>query len=255
MGLSFSELVVILGAGVAILGTKDISRGMRSAGLLAGRAVGFLFQARSAAYKYAQEAQLVELHKEVTHGVQQLDAVRRDLNSGVRFFSNPVTFASSSMMGSGQVGSGLQTKTTTPIASSSAGSSGPNLGGSSNSYPKMAYPSPPPPPKQQQQARQFPEPHIQVPSHPAPMNSGADGHGLPMIPVSAVAAGRAPKWDDRVPTGSDILLDALMEQKVAMHAKSFLESQESPGHADPAAAAPHASNHRTAESHGNGHSP
>ena len=43
-------------------GTKDISNGMRTAGTLAGRAAGFLFQARSAAYKYAQEAQLLEVN-------------------------------------------------------------------------------------------------------------------------------------------------------------------------------------------------
>lgn len=42
-------------------GTKDVPKLAKGAGVLVGRAAGFLFMARSSAYKYAQEAKLVEV--------------------------------------------------------------------------------------------------------------------------------------------------------------------------------------------------
>lgn len=50
-----------------------------------------------------------------------------------------------------------------------------------------------------------------------------------MIPVSAVSAGRAPKWEGKVPLGSDIMLDALMERKVAHQAKKFVQELDGGG--------------------------
>jgi len=52
---------------------------------------------------------------------------------------------------------------------------------------------------------------------------------LCMLPVSAVAAGKAPDRSGTMPTGADIMIDALMEHKVAMQAKRFMEGAASAG--------------------------
>jgi len=46
------------------------------------------------------------------------------------------------------------------------------------------------------------------------------------LPISAVALGKAPSRADSIPTGSDILLDALREEEVAAQAQQFLETDD-----------------------------
>lgn len=50
--------------------------------------------------------------------------------------------------------------------------------------------------------------------------------GLTPLPISAVALGQAPARSDAIPTGSDILLDALREEEVAAHAQQFLDTEQ-----------------------------
>lgn len=54
--------------------------------------------------------------------------------------------------------------------------------------------------------------------------AGSSGIMQPM-PVSAVMAGRAPNRSSTVPTGADIMLDALAEEEVARQAQRFLRQQ------------------------------
>lgn len=49
---------------------------------------------------------------------------------------------------------------------------------------------------------------------------------LQPLPVSAVALGKAPSRSDTIPTGSDVLLDALYEQEVAHQAQQFLNTEQ-----------------------------
>jgi hypothetical protein len=54
---------------------------------------------------------------------------------------------------------------------------------------------------------------------------GDAGEGLQPMPVSAVMAGMAPERGKTVPTGADIMLDALAEEDVAHKARQFLGQQ------------------------------
>ena len=53
----------------------------------------------------------------------------------------------------------------------------------------------------------------------------SDGQLTP-LPLSAVALGKAPERSGSIPTGSDILLDALREEEVAAQAQQFLETDQ-----------------------------
>ena len=64
------------------------------------------------------------------------------------------------------------------------------------------------------------------PEAPASDNApAANGLAHIVLPVSAIAAGRAPKREGQTPSGSDIMLDALAEEEVAHAAMRFMQSQ------------------------------
>jgi hypothetical protein len=54
---------------------------------------------------------------------------------------------------------------------------------------------------------------------------GLRADGLQPMPVSAVAAGRVPDRSSTLPTGADIVMDALAEEDVAQQAALFLRQQ------------------------------
>lgn len=58
----------------------------------------------------------------------------------------------------------------------------------------------------------------------APRPAPPSGNVAGAIPLSAVAAGLAPDRAADTPTGGQIVLDALMEEHVARHAKAFYRS-------------------------------
>jgi hypothetical protein len=90
---------------------------------------------------------------------------------------------------------------------------------------------PPPPPQQQQQAQ--PQQRTQQPPT-ANSSRSLPGH----IPVSAAAAGLLPERAGRVPSGAEMMLDALREERVAHQALEFMRQQQGLGGAPAAAAAP-----------------
>lgn len=54
---------------------------------------------------------------------------------------------------------------------------------------------------------------------------GINEDGLQPMPVSAVTAGRVPNRSSSIPTGADIMLDAIAEEEVAHQALRFLKQQ------------------------------
>mmetsp|Transcript_40018 Transcript_40018/g.95095 ORF Transcript_40018/g.95095 Transcript_40018/m.95095 type:complete len:296 (-) Transcript_40018:152-1039(-) len=267
-GVSFGEILVCVGFGAALLGTKDIPYIARKAGFVVGRTAAFLFKTRESAYKYAQEAQLVEvscwrctfnkhsqrlsrgfwsargtvcvtsvrvldsnwtlrfeirlcaaqtpqLHREVTQGVNQLNNIREELQSGVRFLSNPVTFS-----GSAARDRSGEAPHARPSREVDAALEQPGHQPAGQGDPREAPAAPPPEARLPAEGPPAPE----GPPSPAGPGSGSGG-GAAVLPVSAVSAGIAPDWSGKFPTGSDILLDAVLEQRVAMRAKAFLDAQ------------------------------
>ncbi|CAI5503795.1 unnamed protein product [Closterium sp. Naga37s-1] len=70
------------------LGPKDIPVIARAAGRLTGRAMGFVQAARTKFSSFADQTQLSELQQEVQQAMAQLQAIRHQLNSGVRMLNS-----------------------------------------------------------------------------------------------------------------------------------------------------------------------
>lgn len=77
--VSWGELVVVVGLGVALIGRKDLPNAARVAGTQVGRVVGFLQGARARADRFAAQNELRQLQNELRSGLRELDAVKSEL--------------------------------------------------------------------------------------------------------------------------------------------------------------------------------
>lgn len=222
LGISYLELLFLLGLGSVILGPKDLPRVARYAGQATGRAASFLTVARSRFTKFSEEAHLDKLHAEMQQSMQQLSAIQSELRGNINFMNPgpvarramkmPAAQATSAQAShayehSHQQSSQDQGKTnsskmaSSPAASSFAASA---IEMTATMNKKLAHTSE----LLQQQTAQK-----------------SDGQ-LTALPLSAVAMGKAPGRSGSIPTGSDILLDALREEEVAAQAQQFLETDQ-----------------------------
>mmetsp|Transcript_27 Transcript_27/g.232 ORF Transcript_27/g.232 Transcript_27/m.232 type:complete len:118 (+) Transcript_27:2939-3292(+) len=81
-GVGYLHLALLMGAGAAMLGPKELPRAARKAGVLTGRAVGLLVAVKQQASKFAEEAQLEELQKELLETTKQIQSIRSEIRSG-----------------------------------------------------------------------------------------------------------------------------------------------------------------------------
>jgi len=77
--VSWGELTVVIGIGLALIGRKDLPRAARTAGTQIGRVVGLLQGARARADKFASQNELRQLQNELRSGLRELDAVKSEL--------------------------------------------------------------------------------------------------------------------------------------------------------------------------------
>jgi Sec-independent protein translocase protein TatA len=77
--LSWGEITVVVGLGLAIIGRKDLPRASRTLGTQVGRVVGLLQGARARADRYASQNELRQLQNELRSGLRELDAVKSEL--------------------------------------------------------------------------------------------------------------------------------------------------------------------------------
>lgn len=92
LGLSSGELALIALAGAVAFGPKDVPVIARTAGRLAGRAVGHLRSFRTTMGSFAERAQIAQVHLELQQAMAQLEAIRHELRSGVSLSSSvPLT--------------------------------------------------------------------------------------------------------------------------------------------------------------------
>lgn len=77
--VSWGELAVVLGLGLALIGRKDLPNAARVAGTQVGRVVGLLQGARARADRFAAQNELKQLQNELRSGLRELDAVKAEV--------------------------------------------------------------------------------------------------------------------------------------------------------------------------------
>ncbi|XP_063937627.1 uncharacterized protein LOC108193651 isoform X2 [Daucus carota subsp. sativus] len=223
LGVSYGQLLLLIGAVVAFTGPKDFPRVSRLAGRMAGRAIGYVQLARGQFDVIMHQSQAQQVHKELKDTMAQLEAIRHEIRTVS--FMNPgqlttrlvdnldQTTAANESTESEKVIKENISRTTTPKDSSLKASSSFNIqskaavSSSIDKYSKAtAYASL---------------------AESSALNSGpgtsdiSDKSGLlAVLPVSAESAGLLPNRKGSV-SGSDLVLEAIVEAEVANNAKQF----------------------------------
>ncbi|KAM7253868.1 hypothetical protein ACFE04_031550 [Oxalis oulophora] len=91
LGLSYGELFLLLGATATLIGPKDLPIIARTAGRLAGRAVGYVQVARGQMDSVMQQSQARQVHKELQDTIAQLEAIRYEIRSMSIINPGPMT--------------------------------------------------------------------------------------------------------------------------------------------------------------------
>ncbi|GER42022.1 sec-independent protein translocase protein tatB-like protein [Striga asiatica] len=81
LGISYGELFLLLGAAAALIGPKDLPVIARTAGRLAGRAIGYVQVTRGQFESVMQQSQARQVHKELQDTMAQLEAIRHEIRS------------------------------------------------------------------------------------------------------------------------------------------------------------------------------
>ncbi|CAB9517634.1 RING finger ubiquitin ligase [Seminavis robusta] len=116
--ISWGEAVVVMGVTFAVIGRKDLPRFAGYLGRGVGRTVGLLQGARQRAEAYAQETELKQLHQEFKSGLNELSAVRREVDTTMNpsrkmVGSRPPIQLTHETHGAASALSGIQTTTAT----------------------------------------------------------------------------------------------------------------------------------------------
>lgn len=235
--ISVGETLVLFAAGAWALGPQELPRYARALGRLAGRASAQIAAARAQFQTFAERNEVASLHDEVNQTMAELRAIQSELRGGLNLSQpGPMTrrllgISGGDAAGVEAVGGAAGAPTTAafgdvagagPVCSSRvAGATDSRgsgvVGGAGLSSPAAAFPAP-----------GALRPSFAASAELSPQDSSSeasDGGGLPpleALPISAAAAGRVPDRTGTTPTGSEVMLDALMEEKIAQHAVAFL---------------------------------
>lgn len=222
-GLSYGELFLLVGATAALVGPKDLPLIARTAGRLAGRAIGYVQLARGQFDSVVQQTQARQVHKELQDTMAQLDAIRYEIRSLSLMNPGPLT---QRMAGTpvpdcdegGSVSPEKHEKNLTAAAAdvrvkdnSSASLGSTMLHSQATAYAKLA----------ESEA-------VKAASYKGTLeqeNLSDESVDFPVIPVSAESAGFLPSCRESV-MGSDLVLEAVLEAEVARNAKDFFSQQE-----------------------------
>jgi len=90
-GISYGELFLLIGATAALVGPKDLPIIARTAGRLAGRAIGYVQLARGQFENVMQQSQARQVHKELQDTMAQLEAIRHEIRSISLINPGPLT--------------------------------------------------------------------------------------------------------------------------------------------------------------------
>ncbi|KAL3849921.1 hypothetical protein ACJIZ3_011803 [Penstemon smallii] len=81
LGISYGELFLLLGATAVFIRPKDLPLVARTAGRLSGRAIGYVQVARGQFESVMQQSQARQVHKELQDTMAQLEAIRHEIRS------------------------------------------------------------------------------------------------------------------------------------------------------------------------------
>ncbi|KAF5738884.1 hypothetical protein HS088_TW12G00079 [Tripterygium wilfordii] len=90
-GISYGELFLLLGATAALIGPKDLPIIARTAGRLAGAAIGHVQLARGQFDSVMQQSQARQVHRELQDTMAQLEAIRHEIRSVSFMNPGPMT--------------------------------------------------------------------------------------------------------------------------------------------------------------------
>ncbi|CAH2060355.1 unnamed protein product [Thlaspi arvense] len=90
LGLSYGEILIIIGATAAVVGPKDLPIIARTGGRLFGRAIGYIQMARGHIDGVMKQPQMQEISKEVQDLRAQVDAISHGASFSL-FNSSPLT--------------------------------------------------------------------------------------------------------------------------------------------------------------------
>ncbi|XP_019096111.1 PREDICTED: uncharacterized protein LOC104760588 isoform X2 [Camelina sativa] len=210
-GLSYGEILLIIGATAAVVGPKDLPILARAGGRLFGRAIGYINLARGHLDGVMKQPQMQEISKEVQDLRAQVDAISHGARFSL-FDSSPLTrrvdnqAPQSSPSTNGNVTSVHVEEKQKPAdhytkAQEFSGSSSAsvNLHAQATSFARLSE-------------------TVSGKTHDLSSDS-------PVLPVSAEMAKLLPQRKDSA-RGSDLMLEAVLEAEVAHKAKSFFAEAE-----------------------------
>ncbi|CAL5436826.1 unnamed protein product [Camellia sinensis] len=241
LGISYGELFLLLGATAALIGPKDLPIIARTAGKLAGRAIGYVQLARGQFDTIMHQTQARHIvHKELQDTIAQLEAIRHEIRTVSFMNPGPLTRRLVDNLDQTSAASGnnepekpdTANRSTTPDAKnySSTNSGFSDMHSQATAYAKLA----------ESTAINYES----VESNEV-INELTDESGIMVLPVSAKSTGLLP---DRKGTnllldlashvfvlprclldnaeGSDIMLEAILEAEVARNAKDFFAQHQ-----------------------------
>lgn len=242
LGLSYGEIFLILGATAALIGPKDLPIIARTAGRLAGRAIGYVQLARGQFENVMQQTQFRQVNKELQDTMAQLEAIRHEIRSFSIMNPGPLTRTLTDVPDGTNIDTGANAKAgPSNPGEESIGTSGQQdrhqlnqqnqygfkietsvfkERGSKASAPSDLY-------TQATACARLAE-SLKAGALEGSVSMGTvdDRPGiLSVLPVSAESAGLLPNRQGEV-MGSDIVLEAVLESEVARNAKEFFSQPQ-----------------------------
>ena len=243
-------------------GPKELPKAGRSLGRLTGHATGLLYRARAQLFQFAEKTELTKVQQEVQATMYQLQAIRSELQGGINILDpGPLTrkvlgAAAPSLQNNqppdspfsqqGNIGSTPINRNKNPAMDMSFAANGVTSQQATYQSAQSSMP-------QSSDATSCKLADLLVAAQPQPINgpstllteqrhptfdgsgsgtisadSSTDNDTLYVIPISAVQAGLVPDRIGSIPTGSEILSDALQEERVAHQARAFFKQQGLP---------------------------
>uniref|UniRef100_A0A1J3FCG2 Sec-independent protein translocase protein TatB n=2 Tax=Noccaea caerulescens TaxID=107243 RepID=A0A1J3FCG2_NOCCA len=217
LGLSYGEILVIIGATAAVVGPKDLPIIARAGGRLFGRAIGYIQMARGHIDGVMKQPQMQEISKEVQDLRAQVDAISHGASFSL-FNSSPLTRR---VDNHSQETNPSTNGNVTPVnvverqksadhwtkaqefSGSSSSSASVNLHAQATSFARLS------------------ETVNNGKTHTLSSDSGLS----PVLPVSAEMAKLLPHRKESA-RGSDLMLEAVLEAEVAQKAKQFFAQAE-----------------------------
>ncbi|GMP99621.1 hypothetical protein CsSME_00047028 [Camellia sinensis var. sinensis] len=220
LGISYGELFLLLGATAALIGPKDLPIIARTAGKLAGRAIGYVQLARGQFDTIMHQTQARQVHKELQDTIAQLEAIRHEIRTVSFMIPGPLTRRLVDNLDQTSAASGnnepekpdTANRSTTPDAKnySSTNSGFSDMHSQATAYAKLAEST---------------AINSESVESNEVINELTDESGIMVLPVSAKSTGLLPDRKDNA-EGSDIMLEAILEAEVARNAKDFFAQHQ-----------------------------